>query len=66
MRLPSVQYSDRISKYKQIRFNGLNHNVGAGDGELWDMKNMEKVLSSTFLCNFQISCSKITFISITG
>lgn len=40
MRLPSVQYSDRISKYRQIKFNGLNHNLGAGDGALWDMQNM--------------------------
>lgn len=40
MKLPSVQYADRITKYKQIRFNGLNHSLGAGDGELWDMENM--------------------------
>lgn len=40
MELPSVRYSDGITKYKQVRFDGLNHNLGAGDGELFDMKNM--------------------------
>lgn len=40
MKLPSVQYSDGIKKGRQIQFGGLNHNLGAGDGELWDMRNL--------------------------
>lgn len=40
MRLPQLPYSDRISKEQKVRFAGLNHNLGAGDGELWDMKNL--------------------------
>ena len=40
MRLPEVPYADGIGKGKQIRFTGLDHNPGAGDGALWDMKNL--------------------------
>ena len=40
MRLPSMRYQDNITKSKQIKFGGLNHTTGAGDGELWDMKNL--------------------------
>lgn len=40
MRLPSMKYADGISKSKQIKFGGLNHTVGADDGELWDMRNL--------------------------
>lgn len=40
MRLPSMKYADGIGKSKQIKFGGLDHSVGAGDGELWDMRNM--------------------------
>ena len=40
MELPNVRYADGIHKYKQIRFDGLNHNLGAQDGELFDMQNM--------------------------
>lgn len=40
MELPAVKYLGGIRKHKQIRFRGLNHNLGAGDGELFDMKNM--------------------------
>jgi len=34
------QYSDGIRQAKQTRFQGLNHNEGAGDGELFRMKNL--------------------------
>lgn len=40
MKLPELPYSDRISKQQMLRFKGLNHNLGAGDGELWDMQNL--------------------------
>lgn len=40
MKLPYLRYSDRITKSAQMQFGGLNHNPGATDGELWDMKNM--------------------------
>lgn len=37
MRLPSAVYADNINKGRQTRFSGLNHNIGAGDGELYAM-----------------------------
>ena len=40
MELPSMKYADKLTKEKQIRFRGLNHNIGARDGEIWDMMNM--------------------------
>lgn len=40
MKLPSMKYADGIGKSKQIKFGGLNHNLGAKDGELWDMRNL--------------------------
>lgn len=40
MRLPNMKYADRITKRKQIKFGGLNHTAGAGNGELWDMRNL--------------------------
>lgn len=40
MKLPSVQYADGIKKGRQVQFGGLNHNLGAADGELWDMRNL--------------------------
>lgn len=40
MKLPVMRYAGRIGKRKQIAFGGLNHNIGAGDGELWHMKNL--------------------------
>jgi hypothetical protein len=33
-------YADNIQKGKQVVFVGLNHNEGAGDGELYAMKNL--------------------------
>lgn len=40
MKLTSMKYADGISKSKQIKFAGLNHRLGAKDGEVWDMRNM--------------------------
>lgn len=40
MKLPSMKCADGIVKGKQVKFGGLNHSAGAGDGELWDMRNM--------------------------
>lgn len=40
MRLPDMKYADRITKSKQVKFYGLNHTLGAGEGELWDMRNL--------------------------
>lgn len=40
MRLTEPLYADGIGKGKQTKFNGLNHNIGAGDGELWEMRNL--------------------------
>ena len=40
MKLPKLRYADGIGKSTQIQFGGLNHNYGAADGEIWDMKNM--------------------------
>jgi len=40
MKLPSMKYADGIVKGQQVKFGGLNHNLGAGDGELWDMRNL--------------------------
>lgn len=38
--LPEVVYSDKLYKRSQQQFGGYNHNRYAGDGEIWDMKNM--------------------------
>ena len=40
MKLPSLTYADGIRKGKQVKFAGLNHNLWAGDGDIWDMKNL--------------------------
>lgn len=40
MELPSMKYADKLTKGKQIKFRGLNHTIGARDGEIWDMQNM--------------------------
>lgn len=40
MKLPELVYADGISKGVQTKFAGLNHNLWAGDGDLWDMKNL--------------------------
>lgn len=40
MKLPAMKYVEGNRKNTQIRFGGLNHTVGAKDGELWDMQNL--------------------------
>ena len=40
MELPNMKYADKLTKGKQVRFRGLNHTIGARDGEIWDMENM--------------------------
>ncbi len=40
MKLPDIRYLDRTKKTTQVKFGGLNHTLGAGDGEIWDMNNM--------------------------
>lgn len=40
MQLPSMRYAEKYGKGTQVRFRGLKHRLGAGDGELWDMQNM--------------------------
>lgn len=40
MKLPEMRYADGIRKSKQVKFGGLDHSQGAGDGALWDMKNL--------------------------
>lgn len=40
MILPSMRYDDDIRKHKQVKFGGLDRRVGAGDGDLWDMRNL--------------------------
>ena len=38
--LPKMRHEDGIRKAQTIQFGGYNHTMGAGDGEIWDMKNM--------------------------
>ena len=40
MELPDMKYADQLTKGKQVKFRGLNHSIGARDGEIWDMQNM--------------------------
>lgn len=40
MKLPEVPYADGIGKRGQLQFYGLDHNLGAGDGGLWDMQDL--------------------------
>lgn len=38
--LPKISNTASLRKTYQVQFGGLNHNIGASDGELYDMKNM--------------------------
>lgn len=38
--LPKMAFADGIKKGKLVKFGGLNHTLGARDGELWDMRNL--------------------------
>lgn len=40
MKLPQLPYADGIQQAQQTEFGGLNHTLGAGDGELYDMVNL--------------------------
>ncbi len=40
MRLPSMKHTSGIRKVQQVKFGGMAHSIGAGDGSLWDMKNL--------------------------
>lgn len=41
MKLPAMQYSDKIQKDKrQTAFAGLNHTLAADDGDIYDMRNL--------------------------
>lgn len=40
MKLPSMRYAGGIRKGRQVKFGGLDHNLGAGDGTLWAMRNL--------------------------
>lgn len=40
MKLPSMAYSNGMSAATQTAFGGLNHTLGAGDGELYHMENL--------------------------
>lgn len=34
------EFRDSLRDSTQVRFGGLDHNLGAGDGALWDMQNL--------------------------
>lgn len=38
--LPSLPYQDGIRKARTEVFGGYDHNIGAGDGTIWDEENM--------------------------
>lgn len=38
--LPKLNNFSPLRKTYQVQFGGLNHNIGATDGEIYDMKNM--------------------------
>lgn len=40
MTFPEIKYSDGIVTAGQTAFGGLNHTLGAGDGEIYDMENL--------------------------
>ncbi len=43
--LPDMVTADRITKRGVTAFGGYNHNLYAGDGELWDMENLTSDLA---------------------
>ena len=38
--LPAMSYADGSKKFSTVQFGGYNHNLGYGDGTIWDEKNM--------------------------
>ena len=45
MSLPNAIYGSGIGKARQTYFGGYNHNLGAIDGEIYDMENMSSDLA---------------------
>lgn len=43
--LPGIANQDGITKRGNVTFGGYNHNLYAGDGQLWDMKNLTSDLA---------------------
>lgn len=43
MKLPDMIYRDNIKRVVQTVFKGYNHNLYAGDGEIYDMTNMSSI-----------------------
>ena len=42
--LPMMAFSDGIRKHKQTEFGGYNHNLSAGDGDIWNEENISSDL----------------------
>ena len=42
--LPRMKNEDGIKKNQTVTFGGYNHTLGAGDGEIWDKKDMTSEL----------------------
>ena len=40
MKLPKMRFTSGIKKVQQVKFAGLDHTLGGGEGSLWDMKNL--------------------------
>ena len=40
LKLPALKYADKIKQNVQMEFKGYNHNLFAGNGEIYDMKNL--------------------------
>ena len=38
--LPAMPNADSLRKQMQVKFEGYDHNLGAEEGSIWDMKNM--------------------------
>lgn len=61
MKLEPMRFPDNITKSKQVNFGGLNHRIGARDGELWDMQNLtaEHYPTLSTRCRRQITWDNI-------
>ena len=40
MTLPGLAYSDGIRRTMQVEFGGYEHRRAAGDGQIWEMRNL--------------------------
>ena len=45
VKLPEAVTGSGITKRGNVSFGGYNHNLYAGDGELWDMENLTSDLA---------------------